>query len=155
MNNTTATAAATTIIHLKKEVDFFKQRLNDVAMENTCPIIKELKEKVHDLEVDRDNICEVCDSDNIEECIGHITELNDDMSCMVDKERLSFRLGHGSLTEEFDWEKAVLGMRKDLENCEEVNEILKEENEKLKKENECLKIDTFAGAEDGQQEEDY
>ena len=40
-------------------------------------------------------------------------------SCMVDKERLSFRLGYGSLTEQFDWERAVIGMRKDLEQLKQ------------------------------------
>ena len=47
-------------------------------------------------------------------------KLKGDMSCMVDKELLSFRLGYGSLTEHFDWEKVVIGMRKDAERFEKL-----------------------------------
>tara|TARA_R110001592_G_scaffold269339_1_gene535683 strand:+ start:1656 stop:2114 length:459 start_codon:yes stop_codon:yes gene_type:complete len=54
----------------------------------------------------------------IDELKAENEKLKSDKSCMVDKQQLSLRLGYGSLTEHFDWVKAVIGMRKDAERIE-------------------------------------
>ena len=60
-----------------------------------------------------------------------IEKLKSDMSCMLDKERLSFRLGYGSLTEDFDWDKAVLEMRKEIDELKEDISVLNDDKEEL------------------------
>jgi len=81
---------------------------------------------------DRDELLEVCrDVTGIEYLLKENAKLRSEMSCMVDKDHLSRALGYGSLTEQFDWEKAVLGMRRDLEKCEKSYYGLEEYKEKL------------------------